>query len=221
MLYQHLPSLWLNLILVLIILFLFLFCKIFIFPSYFFHFTVSSPKVTPSSYIWFCSRSSVSLRLPLLVLYTFKFSLHARLLQSCPTLCNPMDCSPPSSSAHGILQARILEWLLCPPPGDLPNQGTKLASLLSRASAGGFFTISTVWETLQVPFLWSVLWISKFWYMLSILTFIFEHVLSENDFCLCLERIQMSLPKICHFVICFTLSWSQSKPRTLRVFIPC
>ena len=32
--------------------------------------------------------------------------------QSCPTLCNPMDyCSPPGSSIHGILQARILEWV--------------------------------------------------------------------------------------------------------------
>ena len=30
--------------------------------------------------------------------------------QSCPTLCNPVDCSPPGSSVHGILQARILEW---------------------------------------------------------------------------------------------------------------
>ena len=30
--------------------------------------------------------------------------------QSCPTLCNPMDCSPPDDSVHGILQARILEW---------------------------------------------------------------------------------------------------------------
>ena len=30
--------------------------------------------------------------------------------QSCPTLCNPMDCSPPGSSIHGILQARVLEW---------------------------------------------------------------------------------------------------------------
>ena len=30
--------------------------------------------------------------------------------QSCPTLCNPMDCSPPASSVHGIFQARILEW---------------------------------------------------------------------------------------------------------------
>ena len=31
--------------------------------------------------------------------------------QSCPTLCDPMDCSPPGSSVHGLLQARILEWL--------------------------------------------------------------------------------------------------------------
>ena len=31
--------------------------------------------------------------------------------QSCPTLCNPMDCSLPGSSAHGVLQARRLEWV--------------------------------------------------------------------------------------------------------------
>ena len=31
--------------------------------------------------------------------------------QSCLTLCDPMDCSPPGSSVHGILQARILEWV--------------------------------------------------------------------------------------------------------------
>ena len=31
--------------------------------------------------------------------------------QSCPTLCDPRDCSLPGSSAHGILQARILEWV--------------------------------------------------------------------------------------------------------------
>ena len=31
--------------------------------------------------------------------------------QSCLTLCDPMDCSPPDFSAHGILQARILEWV--------------------------------------------------------------------------------------------------------------
>ena len=37
--------------------------------------------------------------------------MHAKLLQSCPALCEPMDCSPPGSSVHGILQARILEWV--------------------------------------------------------------------------------------------------------------
>ena len=31
--------------------------------------------------------------------------------QSCPTLCDPMDCSPPGSSVHGIFQARVLEWV--------------------------------------------------------------------------------------------------------------
>ena len=34
--------------------------------------------------------------------------------QSCPTLCDPMDCSPPGSSVHGILWARILEWVAMP-----------------------------------------------------------------------------------------------------------
>ena len=35
-------------------------------------------------------------------------------LQSCPTLCNPMDCSLLGSSVHGILWARILEWVTVP-----------------------------------------------------------------------------------------------------------
>ena len=34
----------------------------------------------------------------------------AKSLQSCPTLCNPTDCSPPGSSVCGIFQARVLEW---------------------------------------------------------------------------------------------------------------
>ena len=36
------------------------------------------------------------------------------VLQTCPTLWDPMDCSPPGSSVHGILQARILEWVAIP-----------------------------------------------------------------------------------------------------------
>ena len=43
--------------------------------------------------------------------YFLSFSVvHAKSFQLCLTLCNPVDCSPPGSSVHGILQARILEW---------------------------------------------------------------------------------------------------------------
>ena len=40
--------------------------------------------------------------------------MHAKSLQSCPTLCDPVDCSPPGSSVRGILQARRLEWVAMP-----------------------------------------------------------------------------------------------------------
>ena len=40
--------------------------------------------------------------------------MHAKSLQSCPTLCDPIDCSLRGSSVHGILQARILEWVAMP-----------------------------------------------------------------------------------------------------------
>ena len=39
-----------------------------------------------------------------------------------------MDCSPPVSSVHGIIPARILEWAAFPPPGDLPNPGIEPVS---------------------------------------------------------------------------------------------
>ena len=43
--------------------------------------------------------------------------------QSCPTLCSPMDCSPPGSSVCGVLQARILEWVAIPfSSGDFGTQ---------------------------------------------------------------------------------------------------
>ena len=35
----------------------------------------------------------------------------SEVAQPCPTFCDPMDCSPPGSSVHGIFQARVLEWV--------------------------------------------------------------------------------------------------------------
>ena len=60
--------------------------------------------------------------------------------QSCPTLCNPVDCSLPGSSVHGIFQARILEWVATFFSRDLPDRGIKPASFASPALVGRFFT---------------------------------------------------------------------------------
>ena len=64
----------------------------------------------------------------------------AQQLQSCPTLCDPMDCSPPGSSAHGILQARILEWVAMPTSRESsrPRDGTGISCV--SFIAGRFFT---------------------------------------------------------------------------------
>ena len=51
-----------------------------------------------------------------------------KVAQPCSSLCDPMDCSLPRSSVHGILQSRILEWELFPSPGDHPNPGIELGS---------------------------------------------------------------------------------------------
>ena len=48
--------------------------------------------------------------------HTLKGEVKGKVLvaQSCLTICDPRDCSPPGSSLHGILQARILEWVAIP-----------------------------------------------------------------------------------------------------------
>ena len=53
--------------------------------------------------------------------------------QSCPTLSDPMDCSPPGSSVHGIFQARILEWGAIAFSGDWAHMTVMTCSLLIKA----------------------------------------------------------------------------------------
>ena len=50
------------------------------------------------------------------------------IAQSCPTLCNAVDCSPPGSSVHGILQARKLDWGAIPFSGGSPHPGIGASS---------------------------------------------------------------------------------------------
>ena len=67
--------------------------------------------------------------------------------QSCPTICDPMDCSPQGPLSVGFSSQEYWSRLPCPPPGDLPNPGIKPTSLMSPPLAGGFFTTSTAWKS--------------------------------------------------------------------------
>ena len=78
----------------------------------------------------------------LLIFYFFYGLLRSkRVAQLCPTLCNPLDCSPPGPSVHGILQARMLEWVAMPfsRGSSRPRDQTPVSCI-----AGRFFTI---WAT--------------------------------------------------------------------------
>ena len=55
--------------------------------------------------------------------------------QSYLPLCHPMDCNPPGFSVQGVYQARILEWVACPPPGDLLNPGAEPRSPTLQADS--------------------------------------------------------------------------------------
>ena len=68
--------------------------------------------------------------------------------QSCLTLCGSMDCSPPGSSVHGILQARILEWVAIPfsRGSSRPSDRTWVSGI-----AGMFFTIWAMREAQKWP----------------------------------------------------------------------
>ena len=59
--------------------------------------------------------------------------------QSCPTLCDPVDCNPSDSSVYGILQARILEWVAISYSKGSSQARMEPVSLASSALAGGFF----------------------------------------------------------------------------------
>ena len=78
-----------------------------------------TPRMTRPNFI----RGPISLKVKVLI------------FQSCPTLCDPMDCSSLGSSVHGISQAKIQNWLPFPFPGDLPNPGMEARSPALQAGA--------------------------------------------------------------------------------------
>ena len=80
-------------------------------------------------------------------LYSPHCTLHTSVClvtQLCPTLCDPMDCSPPGSSVHGIFQARILEWVAISfsRESSWPRDWTWISCVACR--------LFTIWVTMEV-----------------------------------------------------------------------
>ena len=83
---------------------------------------------------------------PLTPISGLNYPVRVKVTQSCQTLCEPMDCGPAGSSVHGILQARVLEWVAVPFSRELskPRDWTQVSTCV----ADRFFT---VWATREVP----------------------------------------------------------------------
>ena len=83
----------------------------------------------------------------------------SEVAQSCPTLCDPVDCSPPGSSVHGILQARILEWVAISfsRGSSWPRDQTQVSRIAGRHFNLWATRRRTFWSTIQgIP---TVLWL--------------------------------------------------------------
>ena len=65
-------------------------------------------------------------------MYTYE-TVIVLVAQLCLTFCDSVDCSLPGSFVHVILQARILEWVACPSPRDLPNSEIEPGSPVLQA----------------------------------------------------------------------------------------
>ena len=83
------------------------------------------------------------------------FLFKSEVAQSCPTLCDPMDCSLPGSSVHGIFQAIYWSGLPFPSPWDLPNPGIEPGLLRCRETLyhlshqGSLFSLSSLKAELE------------------------------------------------------------------------
>ena len=98
-----------------------------------------------------CKPSACHLTALSLTFFLYKESVVLCLVvQSYPTLCDPMDCSPPGSSVHGILRARILEWVAMPSSwgSSQPRDQTQVSCI-----AGRFLTVWATRESQKIEWI--------------------------------------------------------------------
>ena len=89
----------------------------------------------------------------------------SEVAQSCPTLCDPMDCSLPDSSIHGIFQARILEWFAISfsrRPSQ-PRDRTQVSRIVGRCFTIWATSKVRLWKGLRLQTIWGLtvtMWVS-------------------------------------------------------------
>ena len=111
------------------------------------------------------------------LLQCMKVESESEVAQSCPTLCNPMDCSPPGSSVHEIFQARVLEW------GAITFSTycvkvTSITSLLRAFILKGFWILPNAFST----YIEILVWFLSFVLLKQCLTLIDFHILNNSSF---------------------------------------
>ena len=125
-----------------------------------------------------------------------------KVSQSCPTLCDPMHCRPPGSSVHGILQAKILEWVAISSSRESswPRDQTQVSCF-----AGRFFTI---WATREAPwtirnfhFKGFVFWIVNF----NHFTFCLRPLWSTAEW---LKEVDTNTDMTCHYCSSVWFYWT-------------
>ena len=98
------------------------------------------PLVCVETYFRLSHTTFVICSIHIFVIINIPACVHAKSLQSCPTLCDSMDSNPPGSSVHGIFQTSILEWVAFSSSKGSSQSGIKPMSPAAPALAGRFFT---------------------------------------------------------------------------------
>ena len=154
----------------------------------------------------------------------YEVNVKVSVAQLCPTICNPMDCSLPGSSAHGTLQARILEWVAIP-----FSRGSSWSWDQTQASciAG---RVSTIWATreafeVRVEFLFCIWLIVPVPLVekIIILLWIFLIYLPKLDgTCVCffLDALFYSIDKYVSFILNHIILILCNRPKSVSISLP-
>ena len=148
------------------------------------------------------------------LLQCMKVQRESEVAQSCPTPSDPMDCSPPGSSVHGISQARILEWVAISfSRGSSPPRCQTCISCVS-CSTGRFFTtmppeppknvLQSAYSSLLPPSCWQLL------FLLSSQVCLFQNVIQLESYSILPFQDWFLLLTNTHLIFLHAFSWLNS-----------